>query len=182
MTTIVTNKQLLIVDDDEAFCSAMARVQRRAGFSVEIAYNLEQAKQIAITKKPEYAVVDLKIANESGLELIEQLKSINQNIRIVILTGYASITTAVEAIKLGAVQYLTKPAEVNDIINALLENSSGNSNIDLPTDPMSVKRLEWEHLQKVLSDHNGNISATAKSLSMHRRTLQRKLQKHPVRE
>ena len=182
MTTIVSNKQLLIVDDDEAFCAVMARVQRRAGFSVEIAYNIEQATQIAHSNKPEYAVVDLKIANESGLELIEQLISINKDMRIVILTGYASITTAVEAIKLGAVQYLTKPAEVKDIINALLDNSTGNSHIDLPTDPMSVKRLEWEHLQKVLADHDGNISATAKSLSMHRRTLQRKLQKHPVRE
>lgn len=180
--TTANNKQLLIVDDDEAFCAAMARVQRRAGFNVDIAYNLQQAKQLASTNKPEYAVVDLKIANESGLALIEQLKSINKNMRIVILTGYASITTAVEAIKLGAVQYLTKPVEVKDIINALLGDTSGNSNIDLPSDPMSVKRLEWEHLQKVLSDHNGNISATAKSLGMHRRTLQRKLQKHPVRE
>jgi len=182
MSITVTDKQLLIVDDDEAFCAAMARVQRRAGFSVEIAYNIEQATQIAKTKKPQYAVVDLKIASESGLELIEQLISINNDMRIVILTGYASITTAVEAIKLGAVQYLTKPADVQDIINALLDDCSGNSNVDLPTDPMSVKRLEWEHLQKVLADHDGNISATAKSLGMHRRTLQRKLQKHPVRE
>jgi two-component system, response regulator RegA len=182
MIDTVTNKKLLIVDDDEAFCTAMARVQRRAGFNVDIAYNLEQATRLASRSIPEYAVVDLKIANESGLELIETLININKSIRIVILTGYASITTAVEAIKLGAVQYLTKPAEAKDIINALLNDNSGNSHAVLPEDPMSVKRLEWEHLQKVLADHKGNISATAKALGMHRRTLQRKLQKHPVRE
>ncbi len=181
MIKTIYNKKLLIIDDDEAFCNAMARVQRRAGFKVDIAYNLKQAIQLASSNIPEYAIVDLKIANESGLDLIERLIDININIRIVILTGYASITTAVESIKLGAVQYLTKPAEAKDIIHALLDEKSANSRIDLPGEPMSVKRLEWEHLQKVLSDHNGNISATAKALGMHRRTLQRKLQKHPVR-
>ncbi|MFK5984179.1 MAG: response regulator transcription factor [Pseudomonadota bacterium] len=180
MTT--SKKQLLIIDDDETFCSVMARVQTRVGFDVYTAYNIKQAVQLAIDNKPAYALVDLKIGNESGLELVEKLVAIYPPMRIVVLTGYASISTAVEAIKLGAIQYLTKPAEKTDIVNALLGELSGNSQIDLPDDPMSVKRLEWEHLQKVLANNNGNISATAKALGMHRRTLQRKLQKHPVRQ
>ena len=186
----MTIKKLLIVDDDEAFCLAMARVQKRAGFTVFTANNIEQSSQITEQELPEYAIVDLKIAHQSGLELIEVLLQINKNIRIVILTGYASIATAVEAIKLGAIQYLTKPADSAEITHALLGDeidklspaNKGNSKIQIPEEPMSVKRLEWEHLQKVLSDHNGNISATAKALGMHRRTLQRKLQKYPVRE
>ncbi len=179
---IAVTGQLLIVDDDEDFCNIMARVQKRAGFEVHIAYNIQTAKEMAIKHKPEYALVDLKIGEESGLALIEQLVALNPLIRIVILTGYASISTAVEAIKLGAIQYLTKPTEKNDILSALLGENSGNSQADLPDNPMSVKRLEWEHLQKVLADNQGNITATAKSLGMHRRTLQRKLQKYPVRQ
>jgi two-component system response regulator RegA len=186
----MTAKKLLIVDDDEDFCFAMSRVQKRAGFSVFTATTIEQATEIAKEQMMEYAVVDLKIAHQSGLELIELLLKINHNIRIVILTGYASIATAVEAIKLGAIQYLTKPTDANEISNALLgdaknnaiDGKSGNTKVKIPNEPMSVKRLEWEHLQKVLTDHKGNVSATAKALDMHRRTLQRKLQKYPVRE
>ncbi len=186
----MTTKKLLIVDDDEAFCLAMSRVQKRAGFDVYTATNIEQATEIAHEQMMEYAVVDLKIAHQSGLELIALLLEINKNIRIVILTGYASIATAVEAIKLGAIQYLTKPADATEITTALIGDADsnyedgklGNTKVQIPDEPMSVKRLEWEHLQKVLADHNGNVSATAKALDMHRRTLQRKLQKYPVRE
>ncbi len=174
--------KLLIVDDEKDFCQIMARVQKRAGFDVLIAHHIASACQLTLQYQPEYALVDLKIEQESGLELVQQLLMIQPQMRIVILTGYASISTAVEAIKLGAVQYLTKPAEKEDIINALLGENQANPQIEIPRRPMSLKRLEWEHLQKVLADHQGNISATAKSLGMHRRTLQRKLQKYPVRE
>ena len=111
----------------------------------------------------------------------EKLQQQNPSVRMLMLTGYASIATAVEAIKLGAIHYLTKPASVSDIIHALHQDS-GNTAVDSPENPISVKRLEWEHLQKVLLQHDGNISAAARALSMHRRTLQRKLAKHPVKK
>lgn len=176
------NKQILVVDDNETFCQTMARVLKRSGFTTHTAFNLSQATQIANEHYPDYAIVDLKIANESGLVLISQLLEIKADIRIVILTGYASIATAVEAIKLGAVQYLTKPVDTSDVLNALLGEAEGQDDVEIPDEPMSVKRLEWEHLQKVLADNQGNISATAKALNMHRRTLQRKLQKHAFKE
>ncbi len=130
---------------------------------------------------PEYAVIDLRISHESGLELVEKLISLDQNTQIIMLTGFASIATAVEAIKLGAVHYLTKPANADEIVNALHKNE-GDSSVAVSENPLSVKRLEWEHLQKVLMQHDGNISAAARALNMHRRTLQRKLDKRPVRE
>jgi len=176
------NKKLLIVDDDETFAAIMARVQKRAGFQVFVANTIQSAIDLCQQHQTEYAVVDLKLQQESGLELIPALLAIHPRMRIVILTGYASIPTAVEAIKLGAVQYLTKPADAKDIIQALLSNESGNPEIELPEEPMSVQRLEWEHIQKVLMLNEGNISATAKALNMHRRTLQRKLQKRPVKQ
>ena len=112
--------------------------------------------------------------------MVKHLVIQRQDISIVVLTGYASIATAVEAIKLGASQYLTKPAEVEEIIEAF-GKTCGNDNVETATNPMSVKRLEWEHLQKVLHEHDGNISAAARAMNMHRRTLQRKLQKKPVK-
>lgn len=169
------DKQFLIVDDDETFCQTLARVLKRAGYEVHTANNIEQAILATQNYLPKYAVVDLKIAHESGLDLIPQLLAVKKELRILILTGYASIATAVEAIKLGAIQYLTKPVESQEILAILVGNESPEAAI--PENPISVKRLEWEHLQKVLQENDGNISATAKALNMHRRTLQRKLQK-----
>jgi two-component system response regulator RegA len=126
------------------------------------------------------AIVDLKIAQESGLTLIKELKEINPAIEIIMLTGYSSISTAVEAIKLGALNYFCKPVEVDDVLQAFARNTSSEE-IDLPENPTSLERLEWEHIQKTLHDHDGNISACARVLGMHRRTLQRKLQKRPVK-
>jgi two-component system response regulator RegA len=126
------------------------------------------------------AIVDLRIGADSGLGLIRALLDTNGAMRIVILTGFASIATAVEAIKLGAVHYLTKPAGAREIV-AAFDREAGRDEVPPAPDPMSVRRLEWEHLQKVLADHEGNISAAARALRMHRRSLQRKLQKTPAK-
>jgi two-component system response regulator RegA len=113
--------------------------------------------------------------------LVRQLASLQAGTRIVVLTGYASISTAIEAIKLGATHYLAKPVDADEIV-AAFGKQNGDTDIELATSPLSVDRLEWEHIQRVLSEHDGNISATARSLNMHRRTLQRKLSKHPIKE
>ena len=172
--------RLLLVDDDDTFCQVLGRAIDRRGYEVLIAQNLAQATKLAEQYEPEYAVVDLRIGQESGLELVKRLKELDENTRIVMLTGYASIATAVEAIKLGAQHYLTKPADTDEIIDAL-HKDEGDTRVEPVKQPISVKRLEWEHLQKVLLENNGNISAAARALGMHRRTLQRKLGKRPVR-
>jgi two-component system response regulator RegA len=126
-------------------------------------------------------VLDLNLNGSSGLALIPQLLAINPACRIVVLTGYASITTAVDAIKLGAVQYLAKPVEIEAILAAFESDDDPDLDLVAPDEPLSVDRLEWEHIQRVLNENDGNISATARALKMHRRTLQRKLSKRPVR-
>ena len=172
---------LLLVDDDEAFCRVLCYALGTRGFNVYVAYSLEEAISISAEHIPEYAVVDLRIGSESGLELVSKLVALDEHTRIVMLTGYASVATAVEAIKLGANHYLTKPADANEIV-AALKREDGDPTVAVAEKPLSVKRLEWEHLQKILLAHNGNISAAARALKMHRRTLQRKLYKRPVKE
>jgi len=174
------NPRLLLVDDDEVFCQVLARAVRKRGYEVSVAYDQQQAEKYARRDHPEFAIVDLRIGQDSGLNVIKHLVEHEPGIRIVVLTGYASISTAVEAIKLGAIHYLTKPAETDEILKAFYHDE-GNADIDLEAKPMSTKRMEWEHLQKVLNDHDGNISAAARAMGMHRRTLQRKLQKKPVK-
>ncbi len=174
------NKNLLIVEDDEAFSSALSKALEKKDFLVFCANTLNSAAQIAENNIPDYAVIDLRLDTESGLKIIPTLKSLNTNIKIVVLTGYASIATAVEAIKLGATQYLTKPASSEEIYQAFFK-PNGNVEQNLEPNPMSVKRLEWEHIQKVLNENDGNLSATARALGMHRRTLQRKLSKRPLK-
>lgn len=171
---------LLLVDDDDTFTQILARVLVRKGVRVSIANSSEAAINIAKEDPPEYAVVDLKMNGESGLVLLPKLLAIDVEMRVVILTGYSSIATAVEAIKRGACNYLCKPASVEDIFAALLTKHVDTEHL-IPDSPMSVDRLEWEHIQRVLSEYDGNISATARALGMHRRTLQRKLQKRPVK-
>jgi len=175
-----TKQSVLIVDDDITFCDALARAFSRRSFTTFTAQSAQQACIIAQQHQPDCAVVDLRIGDESGLTVIDQLNTIVPEIRMVILTGYASIATAVEAIKLGAVHYLVKPASADDIISAIF-NLKGDATTLPAENPMSVKRLEWEHIQTVLAQHDGNISASARSLGMHRRSLQRKLQKKPVK-
>lgn len=169
---------LLLVDDDADFLQVLATAMRKRGFSVTLADSAESAYDLAKNEAPEFAVVDLKMSGNSGLVLVRQLASLNAGTKIVVLTGYASIATAIEAIKLGATHYLAKPVDADEIV-AAFARQSGNTNIELSSNPLSVERLEWEHIQRVLAENDGNISATARSLNMHRRTLQRKLGKKP---
>jgi two-component system response regulator RegA len=171
---------LLLVDDDPVYCRVLEDALRKRNYLVSIAHDLTTALQLAGEQQPEYAVVDLRIGNESGLELVRHLAGMDENTRTIMLTGYASIATAVEAIKLGAVHYLAKPANADEIV-AALQRAEGDISVAPSEKPLSVRRLEWEHLQKVLLEHNGNISAAARALKMHRRTLQRKLAKRPVK-
>lgn len=171
---------LLLVDDDATFCQVLSQALSRRGFSVRVAHGVDEALRIAEEDPPEYAVVDLRMPGPSGLALVERLKALDSHTRIVVLTGYASIATAVEAIKLGAIHYLTKPADADEIVQAF-GWGAGDAAIPIAENPLSVDRLEWEHIQKVLLECQGNISATARRLGMHRRTLQRKLDKRPVR-
>ena len=172
---------LLIVDDDEIFCEVLADAFTDRGYDVVVAHDTDAGISSAQQQEPEYAVIDLRIGQESGLNMVNTLHKLDENTRIVMLTGYASVATAVEAIKLGAVHYLTKPANADEIL-AALHKDEGDASIPVSDTPLSVKRLEWEHLQKVLNECDGNISAAARKLRMHRRTLQRKLAKRPVKD
>jgi two-component system response regulator RegA len=169
---------LLLVDDDTSFCAVMAEALEARGMAVRVAHNVPQALALAAADPPEYAVVDLKMPGPSGLELVKQLKALDVHTRIVVFTGYASVATAVEAIKLGATHYLAKPADADEVI-AALHRDSGDPDTAIGAQPLSVGRLEWEHIQRVLAECDDNISETARRLRMHRRTLQRKLAKRP---
>ncbi len=169
---------LLLVDDDIALCQAMNRALTRRGFDVLAAHTVEQAWSNARARIPQYAVIDLKMPGESGLTLIPRLKSLSETMHIVVLTGYASVATAVEAIKLGATHYLAKPVDADQIV-AAFGRACGDPQLPVVAQPLSVDRLEWEHIQRVLAENGGNVSATARLLNMHRRTLQRKLSKRP---
>jgi len=181
-TSIENNDRpdLLLVDDDETFCQVMAQALDKRGFDVRVAHHVAGGAEVAEQSPPEYAVVDLNMPGPSGLELVQRLKSLDENTRIVVLTGYASIATAVEAIKLGAIHYLAKPADADEVV-AAFQRESGDTGISVEKRPISVARLEWEHIQKILMECQGNISETARRLGMHRRTLQRKLVKRPAK-
>jgi two-component system response regulator RegA len=171
---------LLVVDDDATFREVLAEALDKRGFDVRVAQDVSAATALARRDPPEYAVVDLRMPGDSGLKLVSELKRLDENTRIVVLTGYASVATAVEAIKLGAVHYLAKPADADQII-AAFHREQGDESVPVSPRPMSVARLEWEHIQKVLTECDGNISETARRLGMHRRSLQRKLAKRPVK-
>jgi two-component system response regulator RegA len=177
----INKNRLLLVDDDPAFLQVLGKAMGRRGFDVITSFGISDAVAVARNAKIDMAVIDLKLEKESGLDLILLLIEINPEINIVVLTGYSSIATAVTAIKRGASEYLSKPVTAGDVVKAL---SGELRNDDTPEDfsPMSVERVEWEHIQKVLKENDGNISATARSLGMYRRTLQRKLAKKPVAE
>jgi len=168
----------LAIDDDDDFRTVLARALARRGCEVHGADSIAAALDLARAHQPTHAVLDLRLAEESGLNLIEPLLELNPGLRIVVLTGYASIATAVHAIKLGAVQYLTKPAHVNDIL-AAFNMAAGDAATPLTPDPTPLDRAEWEHIQHALAACAGNVSAAAKRLGLHRRTLQRKLAKRP---
>lgn len=177
---MTTGASLMVVDDDPVFGSVLARALAKRGFDVELAAGLNEARRKLAANVPDYAVVDLKMPDGSGLALLEELKQRNPKARVVVLTGFASVATAVEAIKLGAVHYLPKPADADEVVSAFGRHA-GDASLPVGVDRLSVNRLEWEHIHNVLSENNGNVSATARALKMHRRTLQRKLSKRPVR-
>lgn len=175
------NGRLLLVDDDPTLLRVLAAALERRGFEVTAVADAETAG-IAIKKvPPDYAVVDLNLPGQSGLMLVPILAACNPRMRIVVLTGYASVATTVEAIKLGATHYLAKPADADEIVAALFRDADGDPAVAAPPTPLSLKRLEWEYIQRTLAENDGNVSATARQLGMHLRTLQRKLDKRPVR-
>ena len=173
--------RLLLVDDDEIFLGVLGKAMGKRGYDVLSSTTIADAVSQARKMEPAMAVVDLKLGGESGLDLIPLLIDINPEMNIVVLTGYSSIATAVTAIKQGAADYLSKPVTAGDVIKALSGESQPIDTLE-EFSPMSVERMEWEHIQKVLKENDGNISATARSLGMYRRTLQRKLAKKPVAE
>jgi len=174
-------RAVLIVDDDERFAATLAQALARRGWRAHVAHDGATALAAARMHEPDAAIVDLRLAAEDGLALIEPLRRAHPQLRIVVLTGYASIATAIRAIKLGADDYLAKPVTAKDVADVLAKGTPAESRGEAatPRETMSPRRLEWEHIQRVLADHDGNVSATARTLRMHRRTLQRKLAKRP---
>lgn len=175
-------RSVLVVDDDHRFAITLATALARRGYVAHVAHDAAAALATAEAQKPSAAIVDLKLGSDDGLALIEPLRRAHPHMRILVLTGYASIATAVKAIKRGADDYLAKPVTAGAVA-AVLEREARpeGSETAAPLEPMSPRRLEWEHIQRVLAEHDGNISATARTLRMHRRTLQRKLAKRPIR-
>ena len=172
---------LLIVEDDAAFARTLSRSFERRGYSVQHASSHHEVKALLTNGNPEFAVVDLKLNGEaSGLACVQTLHAHDAGILIVVLTGFASIATAVEAIKLGACHYLAKPSNTDDI-EAAFTRASGNVEVELTNRPTSIKTLEWEHIHETLAQTGFNISETARRLGMHRRTLARKLGKQFVK-
>jgi two-component system response regulator RegA len=172
---------ILVLDDDPAFTVILTKALTKRGYRPLEANNITEALALAAGTRADYAVVDLKIAQESGLDVLQPLLALNAQMQILILTGYSSIVTAVSAIKSGARDYACKPLDADEILQKLGLQDAPVTEPAIPELPVSVDRLEWEHIQRVLTENDGNISATARSLGMHRRTLQRKLQKRPVK-
>jgi two-component system response regulator RegA len=169
------DRSLLLVDDDEAFVKRLAKAMDKRGFQTETAESVEAGKAIANARPPAYAVVDLRLGDGNGLDVVEALHARRPDCRVVVLTGYGAIATAVAAVKIGAVDYLSKPADANDVMNALLAKAEALP--ALPENLMSADRVRWEHIQRVYEMCDRNVSETARRLSMHRRTLQRILAK-----
>ncbi len=171
--------KILLVDDEDFFRERLVRAFDRRGFEVYAAADFDEAIEQITKIRPEMAVVDLKMPGKSGIEVIKSGLQIHPALKIVVLTGYGSIATATDAVRLGAVNYLPKPADVDDILNAFDCDDSLNITAGEEIKTPSLARAEWEHINRVLTDCNGNISVAAKRLGLHRRTLQRKLHKYP---
>jgi two-component system response regulator RegA len=171
--------RILIVDDDDTFRTRLGRAFSERGYHVELAGDAHTALDVARAQPPELAVVDLRMEGPSGLELLKQLRGLRDDIRVVILTGFGSIATAVEAMRLGAINYVAKPADVDDILAAFQKADRPLEAVSDSFRPPSLARMEWEFINRVLVDCGGNVSEAARRLGMHRRTLQRKLAKYP---
>ncbi len=169
------DRTLLIVDDDKAFLQRVARAMELRGFEVRSASSVSEGVELIRQLAPAFAVIDMRLEDGSGLDVIAELGRLRPNARAIILTGYGNIATAVTAVKLGAVDYLAKPADADEITDALL--APANSKAPPPENPMSADRVRWEHIQRVYELCNRNVSETARRLNMHRRTLQRILAK-----
>ena len=180
MSEAATPQTILVVDDDEPLRTRLARAFRDRGFASLEAGSAEAALALAIASAPDLAVVDLRLPDRSGLELVRDLRQHVPAIRIVVLTGYGSIATALEAVRLGAAHYLPKPADADDVL-AAFSRGTGEPTVVVPSQDTapSLARTEWEHIQRVLADCDGNISEAARRLGLHRRSLQRKLHKRP---
>jgi two-component system response regulator RegA len=172
-------RDLLIVDDDQRFCDRLARAMERRGFTVHTAYTVADGLALARQIAPAYAVVDLRLDDGSGLEVVQTLREVRRDARVIVLTGYGNIATAVAAVKVGATDYLPKPADADQVEAALLER--GEALPPPPCNPMSADRVRWEHIQRVYEQCDRNVSETARRLRMHRRTLQRILAKYAPR-
>mgnify|MGYP001044494573 CR=1 FL=1 len=173
------DKSLLLVDDDEPFLRRLAKAMEKRGFDVETAGSVTAGSAIATARPPAYAVVDLRLEDGNGLDVVEVIRDKRPDSRVVVLTGYGAIATAVAAVKIGATDYLSKPADATDITNALL--AKGDDLPPPPENPMSADRVRWEHIQRVYELCDRNVSETARRLNMHRRTLQRILAKRSPR-
>lgn len=175
LADIGPDRTLLLVDDDEPFVKRLAKAMEKRGFDPLTAESVAEGKAQARARPPAFAVIDLRLEDGNGLDVVETLREVRPDCRIVVLTGYGAIATAVAAVKIGATDYLSKPADANDITNALL--ASAESLPPPPENPMSADRVRWEHIQRVYELCDRNVSETARRLSMHRRTLQRILAK-----
>lgn len=173
------SRSLLFVEDDVALAEVSGRGLERRGYAVTLAHDAATARDAAARSDFARAVVDLRLGEDSGLDVIAELHARHPDCRIVVLTGYASIATAVEAVKRGAAEYLNKPTTIDDIVHALEDGHADGQDVAIPEEPMSVRRLTWEHINRVLHETEGNVSETARRLGMHRRTLQRMLYKRP---
>jgi two-component system response regulator RegA len=179
LSEIGPDKSLLLVDDDEPFLRRLAKAMEKRGFEVEMAGSVAAGQAIATARPPAYAVVDLRLGDGNGLDVVEVIREKRADSRVVVLTGYGAIATAVAAVKIGATDYLSKPADATDVMNALL--SVPDELPPPPENPMSADRVRWEHIQRVYELCDRNVSETARRLNMHRRTLQRILAKRSPR-
>lgn len=173
------NKRLLIVDDDRPFLNRLGRAMESRGFEVDVAESVAEGVRITKSSPPDFAVVDMRLGDGNGLDVIQVIKEVNADCKSIILTGYGNIATAVTAVKMGAVDYLSKPADADDVFAALMRK--GDEKAPPPENPMSADRVRWEHILRVYELCDRNVSETARRLNMHRRTLQRILAKRAPR-
>lgn len=178
-TDAAADRSLIIIDDDHAFLSRLARAMEQRGYEVRTADTVARGITLIEERPPAYAVIDMRLTDGNGLDAITRLKEVRPDARGIILTGYGNIATAVTAVKLGAFDYLAKPADADEIHAALI--SSAGERVEVPENPMSADRVRWEHIQRIYEACNRNVSETARRLNMHRRTLQRILAKRAPR-
>ncbi len=180
--TLNTKGNLIIIDDDEVLCTRLGKAMEKRGYEVRTAFSVADGIRIAHEFEPEFAVVDLRLADGNGLQVVDELRKNVEDCRIIMMTAYGNIATAVAAVKAGAIDYLAKPADADMIERALLQTADDLAFPEPPVDPMSADRVKWEHILRVYELCNRNVSETARRLKMHRRTLQRILTKHAPKE